>query len=95
MPKADHYADLYANLAEVYADEEDLEPPPANALDDEFSGGERSQHCNRCRHYFISHEQSFPYGCRALGFKSRREPIREVLDASHSHCLYYEEKSRR
>lgn len=97
MPKSDHYADLYADLAKVHgeAEEEELATPPAMASGSDDSGSERIQRCHRCRHYFISHDPKFPYGCQALGFKSHREPIREVLDASHSLCLYYEEKPSR
>lgn len=101
MPKPDQYADLYADLAKVYADEEEAPAHPSGGADGAGesgesgeSGGERVQRCHRCRHYYISHDPKFPYGCHALGFKSHREPIREVIDASHSLCLYYEEKPR-
>lgn len=48
--------------------------------------------CRHCAHYYITHDPRFPYGCRALGFKSRIEPCREVLAASGEPCAYFERK---
>lgn len=48
--------------------------------------------CNRCAAYFITHDPAFPYGCRAMGFSSRRLPCREVLAASGVACRYYQPK---
>ncbi len=45
--------------------------------------------CTRCAHYYITHDVSFPHGCRALDFKSRRPPILEVQDASGLECQYF------
>ncbi len=50
--------------------------------------------CPHCRHYFITHEAAFPYGCRALAFKSRRLPWHEVLAASHAPCQAFSAKVR-
>jgi len=50
--------------------------------------------CPNCRHYFITHEVAFPYGCRALAFKSRRLPSHEVLAASHAPCQAFTAKAR-
>jgi hypothetical protein len=52
------------------------------------------QRCNGCAHYFITHELTFRYGCRALDFKSRRQPIRDVIEASGQACLYFQAKKR-
>ena len=53
------------------------------------------QRCTRCAHYFITHEQSFRYGCRAMDFKSKRQPILDVIDASGQPCLRFEAKPQR
>jgi hypothetical protein len=50
--------------------------------------------CNRCTHYYITHDQAFKYGCRALDFKSKQQPIRDVVEASGLPCLYFEVKKR-
>jgi hypothetical protein len=50
--------------------------------------------CNRCRHYFITHDEKFRYGCRALNFKSQQQPILNVIAASGQQCLYFEEKTK-
>lgn len=51
--------------------------------------------CNRCRHYYITHDAVFRYGCQALGFKSRRQPGRDVVDASGEPCRYFAAKATR
>lgn len=51
--------------------------------------------CTRCRHYWITHDPGFPYGCRLHGFKSRRAPHLEVLQASGTRCLGFEARSPR
>ncbi|MFP4182058.1 MAG: uracil-DNA glycosylase [Thiohalospira sp.] len=45
--------------------------------------------CWKCRHHYITWEESFPYGCRALGFKSRRLPVFDVRESSGHDCLYF------
>lgn len=49
--------------------------------------------CHQCAHYFITHDVTFRYGCRALGFKSRSQPGREVIAASGEQCLYFQAKA--
>lgn len=63
-------------------------PPPPDAP----STPPQAPLCTRCRHYYITHDLSFPYGCRALDFKSRRAPILEVRDASLLECQYFQPK---
>jgi hypothetical protein len=48
--------------------------------------------CNRCIHYFITHDVNFPYGCNAMDFKSARQPILDVIASSGQPCLYFQEK---
>lgn len=50
--------------------------------------------CNQCAHYFITHELPFRYGCRALDFKSRRQPVLDVMAASGQRCFYFQPKSQ-
>jgi hypothetical protein len=49
--------------------------------------------CNKCRYYYITWDRKFPYGCKALQFKSARLPSLEVLAASGIACLRFEEKT--
>jgi len=51
-----------------------------------------SRLCLRCRHYYITHEVTMPYGCHALGFRSRRMPCQEVLAASGVICQAFAAK---
>ena len=48
--------------------------------------------CNRCTHYFITHDAQFPYGCSAMNFKSARQPALDVIASSGQPCLFYQEK---
>jgi hypothetical protein len=50
--------------------------------------------CRKCRHYYITWDKKFPYGCKAAGFKSARMPAAEVLAASGRTCLSFQEKKR-
>lgn len=45
--------------------------------------------CKGCLHYYITHDAAFRYGCRALDFKSRRQPVLDVIEASGQPCQYY------
>ena len=53
----------------------------------------RPPRCNLCAHYYITHDLHFPYGCRALDFKSRRLPQYEVMAASQQRCLAFKPKA--
>ncbi|NPV05414.1 MAG: uracil-DNA glycosylase [Syntrophaceae bacterium] len=48
---------------------------------------ERKVSCFECRHFFITHEPAWPYGCKAMGFKSREMPSDAVLRNSGEPCL--------
>ncbi len=48
--------------------------------------------CWKCQHHYITHHPGFPYGCRAMGFKSRRLPCLEVLETSGKACLMFQPK---
>jgi hypothetical protein len=50
--------------------------------------------CGRCVHYYITYEASFPYACRVLGFKSKRKPHLDVLEASGEHCRAYQPRNK-
>jgi hypothetical protein len=48
--------------------------------------------CRNCRHYYVTWDARFPYGCRAHGFKSGRNPAQDVLLASGLECLLFTPK---
>jgi hypothetical protein len=53
------------------------------------SGGKSGQEtvdCFACGHFYITYDKGFPYGCRAMGFKSRVIPSREVYSSSGIEC---------
>ncbi|OGS92387.1 MAG: hypothetical protein A2Z95_08000 [Gallionellales bacterium GWA2_60_18] len=51
--------------------------------------------CNNCAHYYITHDVNFRYGCRALDFKSQRQPILVVIEASGQQCHFFQQKEPR
>lgn len=48
--------------------------------------------CHTCVHFYITWEKTHPYGCRAMGFKSRHFPSRIVYQSSGRECLLYTPK---
>jgi len=66
-----------------------MEPEPRRAS---MASADSDRKCHQCTHYFITHDATFPYACRALNFRSRTLPCREVLAASGQECQYFEAK---
>jgi len=48
--------------------------------------------CFSCTHFFITHEVDFPYGCRAVGFKSQPLPAKLMYAHSGIECQLFTEK---
>jgi hypothetical protein len=63
-------------------------------MDSTKSPLEQARRCHHCSHYRITHDVHFPYACRILDFKSRRQPSLDVLEASGQPCLYFQAKNR-
>jgi hypothetical protein len=51
--------------------------------------------CRECRNYLVTWDVSFPHGCRAHTFKSKKSPALEVLEASGLQCLLFDPKKPR
>jgi len=50
--------------------------------------------CHKCEHYYVTWENEFPYGCKAMGFKSKRLPCIDVRVSSYRACLLMEKKKK-
>ena len=50
---------------------------------------DKSINCRQCRHFFITYDTRFPYGCRVIGFKSRDLPSVVVCRDSGAPCRSY------
>lgn len=48
--------------------------------------------CNRCTSFYITHQPTFPYACRSMGFKSARLPCVVVYEASGMPCQHFDLK---
>ncbi len=51
--------------------------------------------CNKCKHFYITWDTNYPYGCKALKFKAKRLPALEVKKYSGFNCLEYEPKENK
>ncbi len=49
--------------------------------------------CMACLHFYVTHEPAFPYGCKAMGFKSAQYPAVTVFASSGMHCQLFIRKS--
>lgn len=58
------------------------------------NSGSGTPDCAKCAHFFITYDEAFPYGCRALDFKSKRKPHLDVLEASGTHCLAFKPRAK-
>lgn len=52
----------------------------------------KEPNCFKCRHFYITHEPTHPYGCQAMGFKSRQVPSRVVRQNSGMECQLFSPK---
>lgn len=63
-------------------------------VNDRQEAGRQKALCLQCRHYFISWDPAFPYGCRAFRFKSALLPCLDVRASSGLSCLKFEAKKK-
>lgn len=50
--------------------------------------------CFSCSHFFITYDVHFPYGCRAIGFKSKQIPSLSMYFNSGIECQAFSEKNK-
>jgi hypothetical protein len=50
--------------------------------------------CFKCRYMQVTWDRNFPYGCRAMGFKSKVAPSMEVFRSSGMKCMQFQPKER-
>ena len=55
-------------------------------------GESEAVNCFACDHFSITYNKGFPYGCGAMGFKSRNMPSREVYSSSGIECQSFAPK---
>ena len=53
----------------------------------------QSSNCWQCKYFRITHEQSWPYGCGAMGFKSKVLPCYEVSKIDGNRCFSFSPKN--
>jgi hypothetical protein len=57
-------------------------------------GAPLMKRCGPCVYYYITHDPNFRYGCRAMDFKSQRQPVLDVIESSGQNCLYFHPKQK-
>jgi hypothetical protein len=55
----------------------------------------RGINCYDCARFFITHDPQYPYGCRAMGFKSAQRPSSTVIVSSGLPCQMFTPKRKR
>jgi hypothetical protein len=50
--------------------------------------------CLQCIHYYITFDQARPYGCRAMRFKSKKNPAQVVFENSGIICQMFSTKKK-
>lgn len=53
---------------------------------------QRKVSCMKCKFFYITWDKLFPYGCKAMRFKSKNMPCVEVSQISGEECLDYQDK---
>lgn len=51
--------------------------------------------CFHCIHFFITWDDRFPRGCRAMDFKSSKMPSTVVYEASGMQCAKFQPKKQK
>ena len=51
--------------------------------------------CHKCKFFYVTWDNSFPYGCKAMGFKGKLIPSLMVFQASGQACMAYEKKAEK
>jgi len=79
-------------------------PPDSIIIEDESGGyaispqhamsDEQKIDCRRCSFFYVTWDKKFPFGCKAMGFKSPVLPSLEVRRASGTGCLRFEPQKR-
>ena len=50
--------------------------------------------CHKCIYFYITWDNSFPYGCKSNGFKGKTMPSLMVFQAAGHACLSFEPKEK-
>jgi len=56
---------------------------------------EKKINCFDCISFYITWDEKFPRGCKAMGFKSREMPSAVVYKSSGSECLKFRKKKQK
>ncbi|RJQ21046.1 MAG: uracil-DNA glycosylase [Nitrospiraceae bacterium] len=51
--------------------------------------------CFKCGYFYITWNEKFPRGCKAMGFKSKEMPSAVVYESSGTQCLKFKLKKRK
>jgi hypothetical protein len=60
----------------------------------ETKDGRKHIACIQCRYYQVTWDLRLPYGCKAHGFKTHRNPAIIVYESSGIECQLFESKRK-
>jgi hypothetical protein len=60
----------------------------------DIKDGNKHVACLHCRYYQVTYDFRQPYGCRAHGFKSPRNPSLIVYESSGIECQLFEPRNK-
>ena len=66
----------------------------SNKKADKGANASRRINCFDCLYMHITWQPAHPYGCRAIGFKSKVLPSLEVFKNSGSPCMHFSPKQK-
>ena len=52
----------------------------------------KQTNCNNCIHFYVTYKRSFPYGCRAFGIVSKKNPYLEIKKVSSTNCALFSKR---
>ena len=52
----------------------------------------KQTNCNNCIHFYVTYKRSFPYGCRAFGIVSKKNPYLEIKKVSGTNCALFSKR---
>tara|TARA_Y100001968_G_C19336562_1_gene707208 strand:- start:969 stop:1256 length:288 start_codon:yes stop_codon:yes gene_type:complete len=50
--------------------------------------------CSKCLHFYVTYKPRFPYGCKAFGIISRKNPYLEIRSISGTNCALFQKRKK-
>lgn len=64
-------------------------------IGEEKQSGAKRPVCHQCVHFHVTWDYNFPYGCKAMGFKTKKIPSQDVYESSGIDCQLFSRKPKK